>query len=56
MLKKAVPNSTLLSVPPDIASSLDDYSTDPAGMESHRVRLAEAIEAGHRPGFIVIYR
>lgn len=56
MLKKAVPNSTLLSVPPDIASSLDDYSTDPAGMESHRVRLAEAIEAGHRPGLIVIYR
>jgi len=33
-----------LDVPRDVATSLDDYSTDPGAMERHRVRIAEAIE------------
>lgn len=44
LLKKLDPSNALLSVPTDVAISLDDYSTDPAGMECHRLRLAEAIE------------
>ena len=44
MLRKVDPESALLSVPREITSSLDDYSTDPAGMEAYRLRLAEAIE------------
>ena len=45
MLSKVSPDNPLLSVPPEITSSLEDYSFDPAGMESYRVRLAEAIGA-----------
>ena len=44
MLSKVSPDNPLLSVPPEITSSLEDYSFDPAGMESYRLRLAEAIE------------
>ena len=44
MLNRMDPGSPLLSVPPEVTSSLDDYSTDPSGMEEHRMRLAEAIE------------
>ena len=36
--------NALLAVPRAVATSLDDYSTDPAAMEAHRLKLAEAIE------------
>jgi hypothetical protein len=35
----------LLTVPKDVYSSMTDFATDPASMESHRERLARAIEA-----------
>ena len=44
MLKKLDPANPLLAVPRDVTTSLDDYSTDPAGMERHRIRLAREIE------------
>ena len=40
--RKAAAN--LLKVPADIYRSLTDYNRDPASMESHRLRLARAIE------------
>lgn len=49
MLKRLDPASPLLAVPPEVTSSLDDYSVDPAGMEAHRMRLAEAIERASHP-------
>ena len=44
ILKRLDASSVLLDVPRDVATSLDDYSTDPGAMERHRVRIAEAIE------------
>ena len=44
MLQKLAPKSPLLAVPPEVTSSLEAYSTDPVGMEAHRMRMAEAIE------------
>lgn len=44
LLKKLDPKNALLSVPADVATSPDDYSSDPAGMERHRLRLALEIE------------
>ena len=44
ILKRLDPSNARLAVPSDVTTSLDDYSTDPAAMERHRVRLAEAIE------------
>ena len=37
--------SDLLKVPTDVYRSLTDYNRDPAAMETHRLRLARAIEA-----------
>ena len=44
ILKRLDPANAHLTVPRAVATSLDDYSTDPAAMEAHRLRLAEAIE------------
>ena len=44
ILRRADPSSRLLAVPRDVAASLRDYSRDPIGMETHRLRLGEAIE------------
>jgi hypothetical protein len=48
ILKRLDPSSELLDVPHDVTTSLDSYSTDPAAMEAHRVRLAEAIENANK--------
>ena len=44
ILKRLDPANAHLTVPRAVATSLDDYSTDPAAMEAHRLKLAEAIE------------
>ena len=44
MLKRLDPTNALLAVPRDVATSLDEYSTDPAAMESYRIRLGKEIE------------
>ena len=44
ILKRLDPANAHLTVPREVTTSLDDYSTDPAAMEAHRLRLAEAIE------------
>ena len=38
------PESPLLAVPKNVCRALDDYSADPAHMESHREKLAREIE------------
>ena len=48
ILKRLDPSSALLDVPHDVTTSLDCYSTDPAAMEAHRVKLAEAIENANK--------
>ncbi|MBR4654950.1 MAG: DUF4091 domain-containing protein [Kiritimatiellae bacterium] len=44
MLKRLSPSDPLLAVPPDVAVSPTVYSTDPAHMERHRLKLARALE------------
>ena len=44
MLKKLDPKNPLLAVPADVTTSTDEYSTDPSGMERHRIRLAKELE------------
>ena len=44
MLKRLSPSDPLLAVPQDVAVSPTVYSTDPANMENHRLKLARALE------------
>ena len=44
MLKRCDPRNPLLSVPKAVYRALDDYSADPTHMETHREKLARAIE------------
>ena len=44
MLKKLSPGHALLAVPPEVATSPTVYSTDPAHMENHRLKLARVLE------------
>ena len=44
ILKRLDPANAHLTVPRAVATSLDDYSTDPAAMESFRIKLGEEIE------------
>ena len=44
VLKRLDPANALLAVPREVATSLDEYSTDPAAMEACRIRLGKEIE------------
>ena len=44
MLRRLDPSSAIADVPPEVSVSPTKYSTDPDGMESHRVKLAREIE------------
>ena len=44
LLKRLSPNDPNLKVPASVATSPTVYSTDPADMENHRLKLARAIE------------
>lgn len=44
LLKKRDPKHPLLVVPPAVTTSPTEYSLDPAAMETHRLRLARALE------------
>jgi hypothetical protein len=47
MLKKLDPNNKLLIVPKSVYRAFDDYSADPVHMETHREKLARALEKIH---------
>ena len=44
MLKRLDPKNPLLAVPKAVYTDLDAYSADPSHMETHREKLARAIE------------
>ena len=44
LLRKQDPTNPLLKVPETVMRSVYDYSTDPSGMETHRLRLARQIK------------
>ena len=44
MLRKRNPNHPFLKVPTTVYTSLTDFSTDPVGIEEHRLKLAREIE------------
>ena len=50
MLKRLDPKNPLLAVPKAVYMDIDVYSADPSHMETHREKLARAIERLSRKG------